>query len=506
MTYRSDQAKWLRWFVFSLAATPVLFHGGDVSAGGFEIPENTTLSVARGGTGVVNKRDPSALYFNPALLPRSRGYQLLLNSNFVQMNVDFQRDPLTYSLGNRVVEREFEPTSNQAGFFPAPFFTTSWDLGREDLVVAAGLFGPSAYGRTCYGQVDGDTCLPMDSAARNMIVSTDMLVMYLSLGAGYTFDVGPGRLSLGLTAMAAHQRTSFSTIVEADTSVAPPWQEDPTHEALFEGRDLSAWAPAGIVGIAYEQDRFRLGASYRPPIRWNTRGTAVLHLPETLRDFDAVLTDDGLTLKTWHAGSLRLGWGYEGGTHPGDERRPLWDVEFNFVWENWSLVQHFEVELEGDLEIREFQEADGSHPRFDLNRIYQSKGYKDTFSLRAGTSYGLRPYLTVHGGGYLETGAQPLAYTNADFVSWERYAAGLGGTLHLPAGLDLDIGFLYVHSPRRTVTSGQIYNQIPMSQCVGPDYDSPTCQNPGTPPGNPQNEGSWTSNSQIGSIGLTWRY
>lgn len=491
---------------FALTCALGLSLSDEAHAGGFEIPENTTLSVARGGTGVVNKRDPSALYFNPALLPRARGYQLLLNSNFVKMNVDFQRDPLIYQVGNRTFETEFEPVSNEAGFFPAPFFTTSWDLGIEDFALGAGVFGPSAYGSTCYGGFEDGICMPQEGAARNMIVSTDMIVMYLSLGAGYTFDLGPGRLSLGLTAMAAYQHTSFSTVVEADISVAPPWREDPVHDGFFQGKDLSAWAPTGVVGVAYEQDGLRLGASYRPPIRWETTGTAVLALPEGLTDLGAVLTDDTLSLNTWHAGSLRFGWGVEGGAHPGDTARPLWDVEVNVVWENWSLVEHFEVTVAGEIEIQELVDEEGNSPTVALQPIFQTKGYQDTWSLRAGASYGLQPWLTLHTGGYLETGAQPLAYTNADFVSWERYAAGLGGTFHLPGGIDLDIAGLFVHSPRRVVTQGRIYNQIPMSQCAGPDFTSESCQSPGTPPGNPQNEGSWTSNYQIGSVGLTWRY
>src|SRR5690554_777689 len=75
---------------------------------GFEIPENTTRSVARGGTGAVTKADPSALYFNPALLPRANGTQILLDLNLLTHDVTFSRNDLV--LENTT--REFEPTSN----------------------------------------------------------------------------------------------------------------------------------------------------------------------------------------------------------------------------------------------------------------------------------------------------------------------------------------------------------------------------------------------------------
>src|SRR5690554_3681995 len=147
--YCSRSARFALGVSLALFSTGTFLSIDEAYGGGFEIPENTALSLARGGTGVVNKRDPSALYFNPALLPRARGYQLQLNSNFIQMNVDFQRDPLVYRVGNRTFETEFEPASNEAGIFLAPFFATSWDLGVEDFALGVGIFGPSAYGSTC---------------------------------------------------------------------------------------------------------------------------------------------------------------------------------------------------------------------------------------------------------------------------------------------------------------------------------------------------------------------
>ncbi|MBA2665093.1 MAG: outer membrane protein transport protein [Bradymonadaceae bacterium] len=493
--------------VFSLAVGlgALVSSPGEAHAGGFEVGENTTQAVARGGTGVVMKRDPSAMYFNPALLPRARGYQLLVNANLVNLDLDFQRDPLIYNRGNRTVQTDFEAVANQGGFFPAPFLTTSWDAGIENFALAAGVFGPSAYGSPCFGELTADGCQPNGGAARNMIVDSNMIVVYFSLGAGYQFNnVWGGELSVGLTLMAAHLRSSFISTFEADPNAVPPWEEDPQMDAVFRAEGLTGWAPTGILGLAYARDGFRLGASYRPPYHWEAKGKANIELPVSFQDLGAALSDDTLTFSTWHAGSLRLGWGYEGGVHPGKPERARLELEANLVWENWSLVENFHVAIAGHLELHEFVDEEGNPAIVGVADIYQAKNFQDTYSLRLGGGYAFLPWLSGHAGGFLETGAQPVAFTNVDFVSWERYGAGLGATLHL-GSIDLDLAYMHIYSPSRRVSAGGVYNQIPLSECTGPNYDHAAC-NGGTPPGNPQNNGSWSSSAQIASIGMTWQY
>ncbi len=469
----------------------------DAFAGGFEVPENTTKSVARGGTGAVNKRDPSALYFNPALLPRARGAQVLFNVNFVNLNLEFDRDPLVVDEGtSREETRTFETVRNKDGFFPAPFLTASWDLGIDNLTIGAGIFGPSAYGERCYGERTDVGCEPdRDGAARYMLIRSSLIEFYASLGAGYRIELPAGALSLGVTGMATRLDTNFTLAVHG--SLDEEKEEDPDNDAIFHGRSMSDWALTGLFGLAYELDGFRVAASYRPPISWEATGTAEMEPAESTGLGE--LTEDGLTLETEQAGSLRAGLGYEGGIHPGDPRLPRYDVEFNFVWEDWSRVENFRITPHGDIRLA----GTAIQP---LGTIYQTKGYEDTFSYRLGSSYAINEWLTGHAGGYYETGAQPDEVTSVDFVSWDRFSGGLGATFHLLDHWELDVAYMHVFSPERTVTDGQIYNPVPMDQCKGPDYDHESCDPQGTPPGNPQNNGTWRSSFQIASIGFTYRY
>lgn len=492
-------------------ATAITTSPGLSAAAGFEVGENTPRALARGGTGVVSTHDPSAVYFNPALLPRVKGHQILVSANLLSLDVNFQRDDFVYERGGQTTRHTFEPATNQTKVFPAPFLAASFDIGPKDLALGVGVFGPPAFGNPCYGERRDGECVPdATGATRGMVTEADLIVAYIGAGAGYRFQLGKDRdLSLGLTAALAYMNTDFSVFVEANPGAPPPWTEDPDKEAFVQAKNLTDFAPTGILGLAYTSGPMRLAASYRPPMKWSTKGTVEVDFPEPLQGFNPTLSSDVAYLETWHAGSLRLGWGLQGGTHPADPSQPRWDLEINGIWENWSVVDFFRLELDGDIEMRGLDPDEaGNYPSQTLYPFYQVKGYQDAFSLRTGLSYGINSWLSAHGGAFLETAAQSLEFTTADFISWERYSASIGATFHLPANLELTLGYAFIHSPKREVASGsgRVFNPIPMSQCLGPDFDAQACRTPGTPPGNPQNEGSWRAHFQILSAGLTWQY
>lgn len=466
----------------------------DVRAAGFEIPENTTRAVARGGTGALSKRDPSALYFNPALLPRSDGFQVLLDFNLVSLDSTFERDDFVVESSGDV--REFETSTNQRGFYPAPFLAISYDFGVDDLGVGIGVFGPSAYGRRCYAEiVDGECKLDLETGSKHMMISSDLIQIYFTAGAGYTFDLLGGELSVGLAAALTYQNLEFGLVLD-EVLVDGRFDEDPENQAPFLATSMTDIQPTGFLGIVYDYKGFRIGGSYRPPIDWQAEGTFEVELPEAVAPL-AELEGDELSLNTKQAGSLRAGVHYEHGVHPGVEGHPLFDIEFNFVWENWSRVETFLIEPRADLFIGTSKQK--------LNPVYQPKFYQDTYSFRLGGSYAPLAWLTGHLGASYETAAQTNEFTNVDFLSWDRTTVGGGASLHLLDYLDIDLGYAYTFMPDRTVTDGEVYQPIPFSGCTGPDYQAEACQNPGTPPGNPQNEGEWSASFQIISIGLTYK-
>lgn len=469
------------------------FACGTALAAGFEVGDNTTRSVARGGTGVALKSDPSALYFNPALLTRVPGAQLTLNSNFSRLNLEFQRAALTE--GGQTTQ--FAPVTNDDGFFPAPFLAGSYQLIPNTLTLAVGLFGPSSYGQRCFGErVDGECNYDELNAARHMTVSSSLIEAYGTIGAAYQVDVGPGQLSVGLAGILGYQNLEFDVVVYANTSVGDR-TETPEEEGLLQARSLTDWQPSGIIGLAYAVEGLRVGASYRLPFSWESEGRAILTPPPNFEAIGVDLDPDDLHFKTQQAGALRAGVGYVHQPTGTTVDQPRFDVAFDFVWEDWSRVDYFIIDPQGDVSI--------GGARNPINTVYQAKNYKDTFSFRLGGGYQATDWLKVNAGGFFETAAQDDAYTNVDFVSWQRFAASAGLSLRATEWLDIDLAYMRVMSPDRTVDNGAVYNPVVFSQCTGPDFDGPACDTPGTPPGNPQNNGDWSSSFDLASIGVTLR-
>ncbi|MEZ4460031.1 MAG: outer membrane protein transport protein [bacterium] len=294
----------------------------------------------------------------------------------------------------------------------------------------------------------------------------------------------------------AWQRTNFRVVID-ELFVGPPFDEDPTNQAPLTASDLQDFQPTGFVGLAYFNGPWTVGLSYRPPLSWTDEGDLDIEIPEGYQDLVS-RNGNGLTFSTNAAGSLRAGVDYGYGEHPGRPTEPLFDVELNVVWEDWSRVDFFTIAPQATLDI-----AGSPQPLFD---VYQPKRWQDTYSFRLGGSYGPLEWLTLHGGGSYETAAQDEAATNTDFVSWERITGSAGVTVHATDWVDLSLGYAYTYSGSRTVTNGQVFQQIPVSGCVGPDFTADACQTPGTPPGNPQNNGEWSAAFQIISFGTTFKF
>ncbi|MGH7297601.1 MAG: hypothetical protein ACRELB_21870, partial [Polyangiaceae bacterium] len=125
------------------------------AAGGFEIPDNGTEALGRGGAFVAKADDPTAIDYNPAGLAGQRGTRVLLDGHVIGSSYAFQRfgtypdsaaDPATPWGGHG-----YPKVSDQGGAFFAPFLAVATDFGRFDwLTVAVGAFGPSGVANRTY--------------------------------------------------------------------------------------------------------------------------------------------------------------------------------------------------------------------------------------------------------------------------------------------------------------------------------------------------------------------
>jgi len=474
-------------------------------AAGFEVGEHTAKSTARGGTGVASKEDPSALYFNPSLLPAAEGLQFQLGGELIDTNVTFDRDDLVIGEGDDAQRTTFDTARNETPVTPVPSLALSYDFGIDNFGAAIGVFTPHSVSEKCYGELANGNCeVDRDGGARHMLVEADIVEFYGMAGAGYEFDLAEGSLRLGASALIARQSADFKIVVNSEINPSSPYEEDPEDEAVFDAEELTDTNLIGVFGATYQHKNHRVALSYRPPIKWESDGKASIDFPDNLEGFGPELTDDAITFETWQAGSLRVGWQYRRGTHPGPSGRPKWDVEVNAIWEDWSRVENFKLDPAGDVGS---SMTDSDEPIVELRPFFQRKNWQDTFSLRLGGSWGAASWVTLHGGSFVESAAQREAFTNVDFPSWFRVAGSVGASFHPTDWVDLDVAFMHVASPGgRSVANGEVFNKIPTSDCAGPDFDDDACPAPGQPPGNPQNNGEWSTHYNIGSLGATFRF
>ena len=155
----------MRWkiFLILLLLVPV-----STFAGGFEFPDNGTAAMGRGGAFTAKADDPTALYYNPGGLAWLRGWKLLIDSNLAFKHVSFTRAP-----DNGVT---YPTVHNQSGPFPGPMLVLTSDFGLKDWTFAAGLYGPSAVGKTSYP--DGQ-----DAPQKFELVSMDVMMAFYTLAA-----------------------------------------------------------------------------------------------------------------------------------------------------------------------------------------------------------------------------------------------------------------------------------------------------------------------------------
>src|SRR5580704_12522313 len=101
-------------------------------AGGFEVPDNGTEALGRGGAFTAKASDGTALEYNIAGFAEQRGTRLLLDGNLVMSDYTFQRSgvyPGTASPAQPWAGQKYPLVRDTGGPFFAPFGALSTDFG-----------------------------------------------------------------------------------------------------------------------------------------------------------------------------------------------------------------------------------------------------------------------------------------------------------------------------------------------------------------------------------------
>ncbi|MBH25755.1 MAG: hypothetical protein CMH57_15215 [Myxococcales bacterium] len=455
------------WFGVVASLTLLVMMGSEAQAGGFIFPENTTKGVGRGGAYMLGVVGPEAIFLNPALLTRLDGFQTTLDFNISDLNLTFKRAGTDPNTGQPYPEIE-----NEAPPFVAPMLFMSHDFGLKDFGFGLGIYGPSAYGTRRF---------PTGGPQRYILEKAELWEIYPSASVAYQY----GGLRLGATFQLAMLFADLQLVTYG--GIGDPSEESPDDDARTYLKNLEDIKPTGILGVAYDfSPSLSVGLSYKLPVKLEGEGQIELEFPEggLFAATTPTLTDDGVTLKVNEADALRLSFRY---AHI-EEDKELFDIEAQIVREGWGTSDNLLIEPAGQVRLS-FTET--SFTEQDLSPIALPKRWNDVYSIRLGSDWATTDWLTLRAGGFFENNTGPNSTTHLDFAAWQRIGGGAGATLHV-SDFDIDLGYMYIHQPDRTVTDGEVYIQAPLASDNIPDVAT--------------NNGEWSSSFQIFSLGLTYRF
>jgi long-chain fatty acid transport protein len=439
--------------IFTLATIATLgalaaFVPSRAHAGGFEVPDNGTEALGRGGAFTAKADDATALQYNVAGFARQRGTRLLLNANLTLDDYSFQRAgtfPDNASDARTPWGGAFYPkVKNQGGPFFAPFIGASTDFGYFDrFTIAAGVFGPSGVGNRTYPL--GVSGAP--SAARYDVVQAKTFVALPTLAFAYRVT---DEIDLGVGLHAVIASFDLTSVSSTDISRALC----PTVE--YVGCDAqtrvqtTAFTYAGSLGAMWHPSpSFAMGLNVRSPITIDSEGTANASAPAvTPTTVSPAPAQFHTKLPLVVRGGARVVFWEEAEGADGAKRAfERADLEVDATYEAWSSAQ-----------------GDGSRvdiPQLNLFKdIHTTIAHKfgDTYSVRLGGQYNfeaLGSVMSLRAGGYYDATATSAAYTRMDFNTLDKYAATVGVGFHV-GGLRFNVAYAEVFSPERIVTDGQV--------------------------------------------------
>jgi len=456
-----------RWRPATLIApavlTAVLSAPGPAVAGGLEVADLGTVALGRGTAFTARADNPSAFHYNPAGLSKLPGLHLLLSGNVVNLNLEYQRsgsgepvlidgwevaDPaLDYSGGPEGVP--FATVSSDRRFGPAPLVVLSWGdaFDVDGLALAIGLTTPSSFGMPSY---------PEGGPQRYALREAEFLIVYPGLGASYAvnryFQIGAVFVA-GVAKL--EQSQAIRLLPQPGNTIT--YNEHAEGDASLRIDTLDPFMPTAIIGVlTHPLDWLEIGVALKLPMKVEAAGKVHYRAPiSDLPDSRLVPGRNGVTVRQTFPWVLRTGVRY---IH---ER---FDVELDFVYEGWSMLDSFEVEMDADLD-------DGMSTQ-PLPDVDVPKHFRDAWSLRLGGDVEVWPgHLAIRLGCFYQATAYPENRDtfSLDFPYDDQIGVGGGLTWHAFSHLDVHAGYLHVFQPDVRVTEGIVQQQgMPLDTAEGP--------------------------------------
>ncbi|MBW2276216.1 MAG: outer membrane protein transport protein [Deltaproteobacteria bacterium] len=433
------------------------------NAGGLEVADLGSVALGRGTAFVARADNLSAFHYNPAGLSKQPGLNILVSGNVVNLNIDYQRagsgEPvlingwevanpaLDYSGGPEGVP--FASVSSDHRFGPAPLVAFSWGdaFDVEGLALAVGLTTPSSFGMPAY---------PKNGPQRYAMRDANFLIVYPGLGASYSFNryIQVGAVFIAGVAK-LEQSQAIRLLPQPGNTIT--YNEHAEGDADLRIETLDPFMPTAIIGLLSNPlDWLEIGVAFKFPMKVEAGGTVHYKPPiSDLPDSRLVPGRDSVTLRQTFPWVLRTGVRYI---------HQRFDVELDFVYEGWSMLQKFEVDMDADLD-------DGMAVQH-LPDVDVPKHFRDAWSLRLGGDVEVWPeHIAIRIGCFYQASAyqENRDTFSLDFPYDQQIGVGGGLTWHAWKHLDVHAGYMHVFQWDVDVTDGIVQQQgMPLETADGP--------------------------------------
>jgi long-chain fatty acid transport protein len=378
-------------------------------AAGFGIFTQDAAALGKANAQVAHTDNPSAIFFNPALLNQLEGTQIRLGTTLMFPDRKFNSD---------LDGRRYKTKSDV--FYPSTFYLSH--KANERFALGIGVFNPFGLG-TDWGETWEGRYL-----ATNSEMETYNINPSFSYQATPWLSVGGGVSLLFLDTTLERKVFLFD----------PAIGQLPDGNQRFKGDGEGFGYNLGVL-IDLPGD-FSIGASYRSRIKVDIDGDMKFKLPDPSLAFLLPNTPASVDLElpaVVHAAVSYTGF-------------DRWTIETGLRWEEWSSYDKL------DLKLKE--------PIFDgqqfTDKISEEKKWKDTFAFNLGVEYQLNDMVSLRTGYLYGNNPVPDKTFEPSIPDSDVHLFTLGtGLKYNNFKFDLAYGYQKMESRKKNNELGSLYGQ-----------------------------------------------
>ncbi|MGZ3473335.1 MAG: OmpP1/FadL family transporter [Polyangiales bacterium] len=526
-----------------LILASVFLYSARANANGFEVGENGTEVMGRGGAWTARADTAIAAALNPAGLAGQKT-NLLVNANLTWQSECFQRQ------GNYPDGGAFNTTNYPPDYYGKPYpeickkngfgdinvipqLGMAYQVNSKLTIALLPLWTPSGTGKAVWpddtlderrlGPLRAADGTPLPSPGRFMLLHKEASIIMPTLGAGY--EIVPG-FRVG---------ASFQWVITVFKSSVSSQGSQTSSQDLAQGpggatRSDVSWTklftPAFVLGtMITPHSDFDIGGMFRYSADIvKNGGDVTITAPyygkssnptNTPAETHAQVKEMRLP-QPWDA---RLGFRWhplrKGITAPTEGRRDFlahdqFDVELDVTYSHNSSFDKLTVLFDPGQSVAFGSTVSASYIPPDASI---EKHWKDTVGVRLGGEYVVIPdQLGIRLGGFFQTKGQDEQYLNLDFHPGQMLGLNIGATYRINKTVDVALGYghIFVKAFDNTATGGQLrglVGTLPDHSPASPDQKTyGICSQNGTPEYrtcDPVNTGRLTSSYNIVSLGTT---